>query len=143
VALDLLEDSRRPLIHGAERPDVSRAANVRTSLILRLLIRIPLRQRQVRELQLGRDLYRNPRGDWQLHFAGAGRKVGRWRGHPNIFAPPFPPDLGPHLEAYLRYGNDSRLCAAAHNRDYVQFRIMRSQDDEQACNGVLIVLCCA
>jgi hypothetical protein len=44
---------------------------------------------------------------------------------------------------YPRYGNDSPLCPAAHNDDYVRFRIMRSQGGERMCEVVFIVLCCA
>jgi integrase len=103
VALDLLEDGCRPLTHGDERSDVTRAANARTSLILRLLVRIPLRQRQVRELQLERNLYRDPLGQWQLRFAGAELKVSHRGGRLNLFAPPFPEGLVPALEAYLEH----------------------------------------
>jgi integrase len=101
VALDLLEDSRRPIAHGDERAGIDRAANVRTSLILRLLVRIPLRQRQVRELQLERNLFQDFFGRWQLRFTGAELKVSHRGGRLNIFALPFPEDLVPDLEAYL------------------------------------------
>jgi integrase len=101
VALDLLEDGRRPLAHGDEYAGVDRAANVRTSLILRLLVRIPMRQRNVRELELERNLFGDPLGHWRLRFAGAELKVRHRGGRPNIFELPFPKDLVPDLETYL------------------------------------------
>jgi hypothetical protein len=38
---------------------------------------------------------------------------------------------------YLRSGNDSPLCAAGHNGDYVQFRIICSQSLQIPCYRLL------
>jgi hypothetical protein len=78
------------------------------SLMLRLIVRIPLRQRNLREMEwnparpeLGRNLYKS--GDqWHLRFRGVDMKIGHKRGKENMVNYTFPPDLGADLDRYMK-----------------------------------------
>jgi Phage integrase family len=72
------------------------------SLIIRLLIRLPMRQRCIREMQLGRNLYQDHAGVWQIRFVGRELKVERRRGKINEYAYPFPLELVGLLEEWLQ-----------------------------------------
>jgi integrase len=78
------------------------ALYVAFSLIIRLLIRLPMRQRCVREMLLGKNLYQDNAGVWQVLFVGAELKVAQRRGQENRYEFPFPSDLVPLLEEYLQ-----------------------------------------
>ena len=69
--------------------------------MLRLWCRRPYRQRNMREMLLGENLYRNGDGQWMIRFHGAQLKVGKRRGNENEFLLPFPDELTSMLEAYL------------------------------------------
>jgi hypothetical protein len=71
------------------------------SLILRLLVRIPLRQRNVREMRLHDNLRRLPNGTWQLTFQGPELKIGRRKGRVNQITYSFPAELQGLLEEWL------------------------------------------
>ena len=86
---------RRP---GGRR--VARRAGL--SLVIRLLIRRPYRQRNIREMELIENLYQNEEGKWMIKFAGEGLKVDKKKGKTNHFELPFPEDLVPVLEEYLK-----------------------------------------
>ena len=59
-------------IHGAQR-----AGRFQRGVILKLLVRVPLRQRNVREMQLDRHLWKDTTtGHWHLEFAGDDLKIG-------------------------------------------------------------------
>jgi len=113
IALGLREDGRRPLTPGDGRSEIERAATVRTALILRLLVRIPLRPRQLRDLQLGRSLYRDSPSHWQLRFTAAAQRGSQRGGRLNTFALPFPEALVPDLEAYVERDRPRFPAAAA------------------------------
>jgi integrase len=72
------------------------------SLIIRLLIRLPMRQRCIREMQLGKNLYQDHAGVWQIRFVGAELKVAHERGAVKRYEFPFPADLVPLLEEWLQ-----------------------------------------
>jgi hypothetical protein len=72
--------------------------------MLRLLLRIPLRQRNIREMQLHRNLYQDVHKHWWLSFKGEELKVGQRGGKINTFSldlTTYFPDLLDHLEEYL------------------------------------------
>ena len=71
------------------------------SLILRFLVRRPLRQRNIREMTLQRNLYQDHEGVWRIRFSGQELKVDRRDGGVNRYECVFPPDLVPLLEEYL------------------------------------------
>jgi len=71
------------------------------SLMVQLWCHIPYRQRNMREMELGKNLYKNTDGKWILHFAGEQLKIAQKQGKENIFELPFPPRLVPLLEQYL------------------------------------------
>jgi hypothetical protein len=78
------------------------------SLMLRLLVRIPMRQRNLREMEwnpdrpeLGRNLYKS--GDqWHLRFRGVDMKIARKGGKENMVNYVFPPDLSADLDRYIK-----------------------------------------
>jgi hypothetical protein len=78
------------------------ALYVELSLILRLLIRLPMRQRCIREMGLGKNLYQDHTGVWQIRFVGTELKVAIHRGQVNRYEFPFPTDLVGWLEAWLQ-----------------------------------------
>jgi integrase len=78
------------------------ALYVEMSLMIRLLIRLPMRQRCIREMRLGRNLYQDHAGTWQIRFVGTELKVATRRGQTNRYEFPFPRDLISLLEEWLR-----------------------------------------
>jgi hypothetical protein len=78
------------------------ALYVEFSLIIRLLIRLPMRQRCIREMQLDRNLYQDHSGVWQIRFVGTELKVGARRGQTNRYEFPFPSDVVGLLEEWLK-----------------------------------------
>jgi hypothetical protein len=77
-----------------------RAIVFQQALILRLLVRIPLRARNICELRREQNLYQED-GRWTLDFQGEELKVSRRRGRVNHFHAPFPEDLLPQLQEFL------------------------------------------
>ena len=73
VAETCLAEGRIPVVvaPGTRHGGAGRASAFQRGVILKLLVRVPLRQRNVREMQLDRNLWKDPTtGDWQLAFAG-------------------------------------------------------------------------
>jgi hypothetical protein len=106
VGLALWAEAQRPVLRtGAlARPGLYHTLAAGRALMLRLLVRVPLRQRNLRELCLDKHLTRDHEGHWQLAFVGEDLKVGRRRGGVNAFRldlSAHAPALIPHLEAYL------------------------------------------
>ena len=73
-----LQDGRLPTAprKDTKHPGGRNAGRFQKGVILKLLVRVPLRQRNVRELKLGRNLYQDHEEHWQLHFRGAELKIG-------------------------------------------------------------------
>jgi hypothetical protein len=67
------------------------------SLIIRLLVRLPMRQRNIREMKLDHNLKRTAEG-WEIHFRETELKVGFRHGVANEYRHPFPKDLEPLLD---------------------------------------------
>jgi hypothetical protein len=106
VALGELQDARKAFVAHQDKkhPGLQRASQHRRALMLRLLLRIPLRQRNIREMQLDRNLYQNAQGHWWLSFRGDELKVGQRNGKINEFTldlTRYFPDLTDHFEEYL------------------------------------------
>ena len=73
--------------------------------MLKLLVRIPLRQRNVREMQLGDHLYQDQHGHWQLSFRGDDLKIGNRGAQVNTYhvdLTDYCPDFLPVLEEFLQ-----------------------------------------
>lgn len=86
---------------GREFPNpVYAALAAQRSLIIRLLVGRPVRSRNIREMQLGHNLYRTAKG-WDIEFRGMELKVSRRRGQENVYHVSFPPDLMETLEEFL------------------------------------------
>jgi hypothetical protein len=108
VALAMLEESRRPfskdydLYHRNRNyhKGMRRALLHQLSLILRLIWRTGLRQRNIREMEWDKNLYLDEQGQWRLLFVGKQLKIAERRGETNVYDPPFPVDLVPHLEEF-------------------------------------------
>jgi integrase len=77
------------------------ALYVEFSLIIRLLIRLPMRQRCIREMHLGKNLYQDHSGVWQIRFVGTELKVASRRGQTNRYEFPFPRELVGLLQEWL------------------------------------------
>jgi hypothetical protein len=73
---------------------------VQTSLIIRLMTWIPLRQRNIIGMQLGRHLSHTD-GRWTIQFSGVDLKVARRDGQENRVTFEFPPHLHELLEEWL------------------------------------------
>jgi hypothetical protein len=83
------------------------AYRVMLSLLIRLVIRIPLRQRNLREMRwaanslaAGDNLYKKD-GVWHLKFRGNDLKIAQVRGEEHVAEFEFPADLVPLLEEWL------------------------------------------
>jgi hypothetical protein len=107
VAEACLTEGRAPLpVNKTNRhPGAQRASQFQKGVILKLLVRIPLRQRNVRELQLDRNLYQDQAEPkhWHIHFAGSELKVGTRKGRINEYhvnLTEYCPDLLPLLEEW-------------------------------------------
>jgi hypothetical protein len=117
-----LAEGRSPYLpyRLAKHPGARRATQFQRGVILKLLVRIPLRQRNVREMRVGKHLYQDPRGHWHLAFSGDDLKIGQRRGQVNTYhvdltdyCPDFLPVLGEWLQVYrprLPGATASPLC---------------------------------
>jgi hypothetical protein len=88
VADAYLAEGRVPLVRSESStcPGAKRAFRFQAGLILKLLVRVPLRQRNIREMQLGRNLTQDPTtGQWLLEFRGEELKVGVREGQANTY----------------------------------------------------------
>jgi hypothetical protein len=105
-----LAEGRRPYISHTKvkSPGVRGATRFQRGLILKLLTRVPLRSRNVREMELEKHLRKDRDGHWQLTFRGRELKVGTRKGKPHVFSvdltkycPPDTDDLIPTLEEFI------------------------------------------
>jgi integrase len=83
-------------------------SQVQMSLIIRLLVRIPLRQRNIREMRLDRNLLRTSHG-FDVRFVGKELKIGFRDGKENVYQRPIPDDLVPLVEEWLTVWRPRRL----------------------------------
>jgi hypothetical protein len=93
--------------HEAHRTFRGYAYNVMQSLLIRLTVRIPLRQRNLREmhwspnsLEEGQNLYKKS-GVWHIRFRGEELKIAHVRGEEHLVEFEFPADLVNLLEEWL------------------------------------------
>lgn len=86
---------------GKHRTFGRTALYVEMSLILRLLVRIPLRQRNIREMRLDRNLLRQRDGTWCITFRGEELKIARRAGREHHITYTFPAELQGLLEEWL------------------------------------------
>jgi len=89
------------------------------SLMLQLWTYIPYRQRNMREMQLDTNLYKDTQGHWRIKFHGEQLKIARRRGKTNVFDLRFPPQLVPVLEDYLTLWRPILLARAGHPDPHV------------------------
>lgn len=106
IGLSALQDARKPSTteRRAAHAGLQRASECQRALMLRLLVRIPLRSRNLREIQLDKNLYKDQDGCWHLHFSGSELKIGTRNGRTNEYhvnLTKYCPDLLPHLEEFL------------------------------------------
>ncbi|UCH64115.1 MAG: site-specific integrase [Fidelibacterota bacterium] len=87
------------------------AQHVRRELLFRLIIQRPLRQKNIREIKIGKNLYKNIKGIYVLSFEGSEMKNGR------PYKISFPKNLVTLLEKYL---NDyRRILCNGHDNEYL------------------------
>ena len=107
IGLSVLQDARKPLMTPSStttRPGLIRALQHQQALMLRLLVRVPLRSRNLREIQLNKNLYKDQNGCWHVHFSGSELKIGTRNGRTNEYhvnLTEYFSDLLPHLEEFL------------------------------------------
>jgi hypothetical protein len=90
---------KRPRYRGAVG-----ASRFQKGVILKLLVRVPLRQRNIRELKLDKNLYQDHEKHWHLHFRGAELKIGMRGPRVNEYhvdLTDYCPDFIPVLEEFL------------------------------------------
>jgi hypothetical protein len=109
VADACLAEGRTPVVpHGKETRyyGSQRAGRFQRGVILKLLVRVPLRQRNVREMQLDRNLWKDPTtGHWHLEFAGDELKIGHRGAEINKYElnlSTYRPEFIPILEEWLQ-----------------------------------------
>ena len=115
VANSLLTEGRVPFVtrHGMGHAGVLRAAHFQLGLIMKLLVRVPLRQRNIRELHFPKHLWQDEAtGEWTLRFTGKELKVATRKGRVNVFEVrlsrlypkdgPTPDDFIPTLEEFIK-----------------------------------------
>jgi site-specific recombinase XerC len=86
--------------------------------MLRLLVRIPLRSRNLREMQLDRNLQRVD-GTWQLTFKGDELKISWRNGRPHQVTYAFPADLTDLLNEWLTIWRPLLLRDAPHKEVFL------------------------
>jgi hypothetical protein len=101
-----LEEGRTPYTtHKTTRsPGAQRAVHFQRGVILKLLVRVPLRQRNVREMQLDKHLYKDQDGHWHIEFRGDELKIGNRGPLVNIYhvdLTEYCPEWLPLLEEFL------------------------------------------
>jgi hypothetical protein len=72
------------------------------SLYIRLLVYRPLRSRNLREMKIDNNLYRDGK-DWIIEFQGIELKVGRRNGNTNVYRLNWPKELVPQLEEFIKH----------------------------------------
>jgi hypothetical protein len=104
VGRQLMEEAKNPVrTQGRVKYHGLRAAIAyQNGLLVRLWIRVPMRSRSMREMDIDGRLYRDERGRWRLNYRGDQLKVNEVDGDMNIFTVPWPEDLTENLETYLR-----------------------------------------
>jgi hypothetical protein len=100
-------------------PGINFARWAAFSLMFQLWTYIPYRSRNMREMQLGDNLYKDAQGSWRLTFQGEQLKISKKRGQTNIFDLPFPPQLVPVLEDHLAKWRPILLAKAKHPDTHV------------------------
>jgi hypothetical protein len=106
VAEACLHEGRAPLgvSRATQHLGAMRGSQFQKGLILKLLVRVPLRQRNVRELRLREHLYQDQEGHWHLHFHGSDLKIGERGGRVNEYhvnLSEYAPEFIPLLEEFL------------------------------------------
>jgi hypothetical protein len=108
VAESCLAEGRTPVVHHGKETrhyGAQRAGRFQRGVILKLLTRVPLRQRNLREMQLDRHLWKDQAtGHWQLEFAGDDLKIGSRGAEVNRYElnlSTYRPEFIPLLEEWL------------------------------------------
>jgi hypothetical protein len=109
---------------------------VQHSLMLRFLIRIPFRQRNLREMRLGHNLLHLPNGTWQVRYRGEELKIGRRNGRENHLSYAFPKDLQGLLEEWLTQWRPRLLSGPDHK--YVFLTIQGKPFTERGIHNSIV-----
>jgi Phage integrase family len=101
VARHIRDPERFPMRDGRSSSFTKTAWKAQMSLLIRLLVRIPLRQRNLREMKLGHNLKRTADGRWEIHFRGKELKVAMRQGREHEVRYLFPEELCGQLDEFL------------------------------------------
>lgn len=115
ATLEAVGQAEYPDPNGQKTGSIHAAMAAQRSLIIRLLVRRPLRSRNIREMRLGHNLYRGTEG-WVIEFRGNELKVEQRKGRENVYRISFPADLVKLLEEFLTIW---RPVLNTKNSDYV------------------------
>jgi Phage integrase family len=88
------------------------ATAAQMSLLIRLMVRIPLRQRNLREMRIGHHLKRVSEKQWEIHFRGEELKIASRQGQINEVRFAFPQDLQWLLDEWLAIWRPALLRGA-------------------------------
>ena len=105
-----LAEGRAPLAvrRDNQHPGAQRAAAFQRGLILKLLVEIPLRQRNVRELRWDEHFEKDQHGHWRLILRGKDLKVGTRGGQANTYEVDLTEGYKDLLQLFEDWRNDFR-----------------------------------
>jgi integrase-like protein len=103
-------------LHGHSTSLFRAAMAAQMSLLIRLMVRIPLRQRNLREMRIDHQLRRRPDQRWEIYFRGEELKVSRRQGQVNEVHFAFPQDIQWLLDEYLTFWRPKILRSAPDTR---------------------------
>jgi integrase len=112
VAQHIKDPEHFPMCHGWSSSFTKTAWKGQMSIIIRLLARLPLRQRNIREMRLNHNLKRTADGRWEIHFRGKELKVAMRQGRENEVRYLFPEELCFQLDEFLKVWRPCLLGAA-------------------------------
>jgi hypothetical protein len=92
-------------VHG-QRHRTQLVCRKRTALLFRLGMETPLRIRNWSEMQWGKNLYKNKRGQWIVRFKGEELKVGRRELKTNVYERTYSDEAGKWIERWRRVLED-------------------------------------
>ncbi len=102
IARSLWPHKQPKTLQDKQHPGLRFAGHAGLSLMFRLWTYIPYRQRNIREMQLNDNLYKDTQGKWRIAFRGEQLKISTKGSRLNVFDLPFPETLVPVLEEYLQ-----------------------------------------
>jgi hypothetical protein len=106
VGLAYMAEGRQPFTRWPgdriKYPGLEKALLFQTGFLIRVWLRVPLRSKALREMDLDGRLYRDEQRRWHIYYRGGQLKIDAYHGETNEFAMPWPPELAEDLETYVQ-----------------------------------------